>query len=72
MQGLIHPYWRTSFYLFEMIESQYDRLFEVACVSVTDSDSHDFGVDLIALFLLTFHSAKETICRVFQVCIAQM
>lgn len=53
------------------MHSQSDWLFEMACVCVTDSDSHNFRVDLIALISLSFYATKVAIHKLFQVFISQ-
>lgn len=54
-------------YLFSVVQSYFDRLFQVICVCITDSDSHNFGDHLKSLVLFSFQPTKEAICKFFKV-----
>lgn len=61
----------SKLYLVQVVKCHVNGLFEVACVSVTDTDSHHFGVDLKRWILLLFHPIKVPLCRLLQASIAQ-
>lgn len=58
-------------YLFQVVESKFDGLTELAGVIVTDCDGHDFRVEFKGLIRLWFHPTEEAVCRGLQIGVAQ-